>query len=59
MNKDGQHIIETIDSDQYLLPHKAVLEVRGRLVKQADGSDYNDDDAITLVNGGWSLFKSI
>ena len=59
MNKDGQYIIETIDSDQYLLPHKAVLEVRGRLVKQADGSDYNDDDAITLVNGGWSLFKSI
>ena len=59
MNKDGQHIIETIDSDQYLPPHKAVLEVRGRLVKQADGSDYNDDDAITLVNGGWSLFKSI
>ena len=33
----GQYTIETRDMDEYLLPHKAVLEVRGRLTK-ADGS---------------------
>ncbi|XP_065193174.1 uncharacterized protein LOC135824369 [Sycon ciliatum] len=58
MNKD-QHIIETKDLDEYLLPHKALLEVRGRLVKAADGSNYDPDDVITLSNNGWSLFKTV
>ena len=58
MNKD-QHIIETKDLDEYLLPHKALLEVRGRLVKAADGSNYGPDDVITLSNNGWSLFKTV
>ena len=40
----GQYTIETRDMDAYLLPHKAVLEVRGRLTK-ADGSgDYTDQE---------------
>jgi hypothetical protein len=58
MDKDGQHTIETKDLDEYLLPHKAVLEVRGRLVKN-DGSDYDPDDKVTLTNNGWSLFKTV
>ena len=43
----------------YLLPHKALLEVRGRLVKAADGSNYDPNDVITLSNNGWSLFKTV
>ena len=58
MDKDGDHTIETRDLDKYLLPHKAVLEVRGRLVKE-DGINYADTDAITLTNNGWSLFRSL
>jgi len=57
VNKDGQRIIETQDLDQYLLPHKGVLEVRGKLVKN-DNSNYNAGDKITLVNNGWCLFQS-
>ena len=53
----GQNTIETQDIDAYLLPHKAVLEVRGRLTK-ADGSGDYTDQEITLTNGGWSLFRS-
>ena len=58
MNKDGQHIVETKDLDEYLLPHKSLIEVRGRLVKN-DGTDYNPEDDIALVNNGWSLFKTV
>src|SRR5664279_1747098 len=57
VNKDGQRIIETQDLDQYLLPHKAVLEIRGRLQKN-DNTNYNAGDKITLVNNGWCLFQS-
>ena len=57
MNKDGQHIIETRDEDVYLLPHKAFLEIRGKIQTNANGN-YNNDDIITLVNNGWSLFHS-
>src|SRR5664279_2810915 len=57
VNKDGQRIIETQDLDQYLLPHKAVLEIRGRLQKN-DNTNYNANDKITLVNNGWCLFQS-
>ena len=39
----------------YLLPHKAVLEVRCRLTI-ADGSGDYVAQEITLTNGGWSLF---
>ena len=59
MDKDGDHIIQTDDENVYLLPHKAYLEVRGKLVKAADGSNYADTDAITLTNNGWSLFRTI
>ena len=43
--------------DAYLLPHKAVLKVRGRLTK-ADGSGDYTAQEITLTNGGTSLFWS-
>ena len=59
MNKDGERKIETRDMDEYLLPHKAMLEVRGRLVKETDDTKYAATDAITTVNNGWSLFRSI
>ena len=58
MDKAGSHLIETRDLDEYLLPHKAVLEVRGRLVKE-DGTNYANTAAITLTNNGWSLFRSL
>ena len=55
MNKDGQHIIETKDEDVILLPHKAYLEIRGKLQTNAN-ANYNNNDVISLVNNGWSLF---
>ena len=58
MNK-GEHTIRINDENVYFLPHKAYLEVRGKLVKAADGSNYDAADAITLTNNGWSLFESI
>ena len=58
MNKASQHIIETRDEDVYLLPHKAFLEVRGRLQTAANNANYAANDAISLVNNGWSLFQS-
>ena len=57
MNKDGIHIFETKDEDVFLLPHKAFLEVRGKLQTNAN-ADYNETDSISLVNNGWSLFQS-
>ena len=57
MNKDGQHIIETRDEDVYLLPHKAYLEIRGKL-QTAGNVNYGENDAVSLVNNGWSLFHS-
>ena len=54
-NREGQHIIETKDEDVFLLPHKAFLEVRGKLQTNAN---YNNNDAISLVNNGWSLFQT-
>lgn len=60
LNNDGQLIsIETKDLDEYLLPHKAVLEIRGRLKQAGNGADYDADDNITLCNNGWSLFRSV
>ena len=43
------------DMDAYLLPHKAVLEVRGQLTK-ADGSGVFVAQEITFTNRGWSFF---
>ena len=57
MNKDGQHIIETKDEDVFLLPHKAYLEIRGKLQTNAN-ANYNNNDVISLVNNGWSLFQT-
>lgn len=59
MDKDGQIIIETKDLDSYLYPHNAVLEVRGRLVKASNDSNYAATDQVALVNNGWSLFKTL
>ena len=57
MNKDGQHIIETKDEDVFLLPHKSYLEIRGKLQTNAN-ANYNNNDVISLVNSGWSLFQT-
>jgi len=58
MNKDGQHIFETKDEDVFLLPHKAFLEIRGKLQTNVN-ANYNINDAISLVNNGWSLFQTV
>ena len=49
MNKDGQHIFETKDENVFLLPHKAFLEIRGKLQTNAD-ANYNNHDVISLVS---------
>ena len=51
--------METRDLDEYLLSHKVMLEVRGKLVKATDDTNYAATDVITLVNNGWSLFRCI
>ena len=58
MDKSGDHTIYVKDDNIYLLPHKAYVEVRGKLVK-ADGSNYAATDAVSLTNNGWSLFQSL
>ena len=50
--------IETGDENIYLLPHKAAFEIRGRLGKSADDSNYAAADPISFVNNGWSLFQT-
>ena len=55
MNKDGQHIFETKDEYVFLLPHKAFLEIRGKLQTNARA---NNHDVILLENNGWSLFQT-
>src|SRR5258706_968913 len=57
VNKDGQRILETQDLDQYLLPHKSFLEIRGKLQTSAN-ANYGVNHQISLVNNGWSLFQS-
>jgi len=57
MNKFGLQIFETRDDDVFLLPHKAYLEIRGKLQTTAN-ANYHDDDVISLVNNGWSLFQT-
>ena len=57
MNKHKQHIFETKDEDVFLLPHKAFLEIRGKLQTNAD-ANYNNHDVILFVNNGWSLFQT-
>ncbi len=57
IDKDGLRTLETRAVDVYYLPHKAFLEVRGKLVK-ADGTNYAANDSVTLVNNGWSSFQS-
>ena len=49
---DGrQYTIETQDMNEYLLPHRAVLEVCGRLTKVDDSGDYAAKE-VTLTNEG-------
>ena len=57
MNKNDQHIIETKDEDFFFLPHKAYLEIKGKLQTNAN-ANYNNNDVISLVNNGWSLFQT-
>ena len=46
MNKFGLQIFETRDDDVFLLPHKAYLEIRGKLQTTAN-ANYQDDDVIS------------
>ena len=57
MNKDGQHIFENKDEDVFLLPHKAFLEIKGKLQTNAD-ANYNNHNVISLVNNGSFLFQT-
>jgi len=41
----------------FLLLHKAFLEIREKLQTNAN-ANYNINDAILLVNNGWSLFQT-
>ncbi len=56
-NKTGVRTFNTRDEDVFLLPHKAMLEVRGQILTVI-GGDIAAGTEIALVNNGWSLFKS-
>ena len=58
-NFDNKNInIDTENVDQLIWLHRAVLEVRGRVVKN-DGTNYDAADNVALANGGWSLFETV
>ena len=54
-------IVLTIESqDIYTHPAESFLVIDGELIKNADGSDYADDDNITLINNGMMyLFSDV
>ena len=54
-------IVITIEAqDIYTHPAESFLIIDGELVKNADGSDYNEDDNITLINNGMMyLFSDV
>ena len=59
VNKLGEQKIKTCDLDEYLLPLKAMVEDKGKLVKTADNSNNDVTDVVTVVNNGLSYFLSI
>jgi hypothetical protein len=46
----------TRDLDQWLLPHKSYLLVKGKLLKE-DGTNFGENDDVALVNNGFSIFR--
>lgn len=54
----GQIQLRTRDLDSWILPSEAKLQVRFRVCR-ANGSGLAADEAATLVNGGYSLFKDM
>ena len=46
----------TRDLDQWLLPHKSYILIKGKLVKE-DGTSFSESDDIALVNNGFSVFR--
>ena len=59
LNKEGEIRINIEQQDLFTLPSEAYLLVEGRLTK-ADGTSYENADAITLVNNGiMYLFSQI
>jgi len=59
INKSSKIIIDTKDLDVFMLPHKACLEVRGKITQNdAANTAFGVNDVVSLVNNGWSLFSS-
>src|SRR3990167_28373 len=46
----------TRDLDQWLLPHKSYILIKGKLVKE-DGTSFSESDDTALVNKGFSIFR--
>lgn len=57
-SQTGQIQLRTRDLDSWILPSEAKLQVRFRVCRQ-NGAGLSAADAITLVNGGCSLFKDM
>ena len=58
-NKAGVRTFNTRDEDVFLLPHKAMLEVRGRIMTIANPPvEIAAGIEVALINNGWCLFRS-
>lgn len=60
-NPAARQLLELVvnNTDQYTLPSEAYLQVAGKLVKAADGTNYAAADVVSLVNNGiMALFES-
>lgn len=56
-SQNGTIRLLTRDLDAWILPSEARLQVRFRVINGTGPANYLATDPITLVNGGWNLFK--
>lgn len=49
-------VFRVFDKDSFYMPSEAKLEVRFRIVDE-DGDEPANDTDISLINGGWNLFR--
>lgn len=60
VSNENNVVVESrsISAENFVLPSRSYLLVRCKLIKLADGANYNRGENIGLVNG-WSLFSRV
>lgn len=60
VSNENNIIVESrsISAENFVLPSRAYLLLKCKIVKLADGTNYNNGDNIGLLNG-WSLFSRV